>query len=86
MHQRIYFVGASTNWRVNVRLHEKLFTLSSKNPFHLWIGVCQAERTGLDVELLRLPENLGAGIAKRVGIQKSKAEFVTFLDFDDMVE
>lgn len=45
-----------------------------------------AERTGLDVELLRLPENLGAGIAKRVGIQRSKAEFVTFLDFDDMVE
>ena len=45
-----------------------------------------AERTGLDVELLRPPENLGAGIAKRVDIQRGKAEFVTFLDFDDMVE
>lgn len=44
-----------------------------------------AERTGLDVELLRLPENLGAGIAKRVGIQRSKAEFVTFLDSDDIL-
>lgn len=27
-----------------------------------------AKRTGLDVELLRLPENLGAGLAKRIEI------------------
>ena len=44
-----------------------------------------AERTGLDVELLRLPENLGAGLAKRIGIQRSKADFVTFLDSDDIL-
>lgn len=44
-----------------------------------------AKRTGLDVELLRLPENLGAGLAKRVGIQRSKADFITFLDSDDLL-
>lgn len=37
------------------------------------------------MELLRLPENLGAGIAKRVGIQRSKAEFVLFMDSDDII-
>lgn len=44
-----------------------------------------AKRTGLDVELLILPENLGAGLAKRVGIQRSKADFITFLDSDDLL-
>lgn len=44
-----------------------------------------AKRTDLDVELLRLPENLGAGLAKRVGIQRSKADFITFLDSDDLL-
>ena len=44
-----------------------------------------AKRTDLDVELLRLPENLGAGLAKRVGIQRSKADFIIFLDLDDIL-
>lgn len=40
---------------------------------------------GINVRLVKLPHNLGAGLAKRVGIGCGSGDFVTFLDSDDFL-
>ena len=39
----------------------------------------------MDIKVIKNPENVGAGMAKRIGINNVKTEFVTFLDSDDFL-
>lgn len=45
-----------------------------------------ANRGLVPIRSTRLPTNLGAGLAKRVGIQLSSGDAVTFVDSDDTLE
>lgn len=40
---------------------------------------------GLDISLLRTPENVGAGMARQYGIDNTDGEWITFLDADDVL-
>ena len=37
-----------------------------------------------DTEIIRNPKNLGAGISRNIGIKNSNAEYIAFLDSDDL--
>lgn len=39
----------------------------------------------MDIKVIKNPENVGAGMAKRIGINNVETEFVTFLDSDDLL-
>lgn len=43
------------------------------------------EQAEYPLRLIQLPHNLGAGLAKRVGIEECENEFITFLDSDDFL-
>lgn len=43
------------------------------------------EQAEYPLRFIQLPHNMGAGLAKRVGIEECRNEFITFLDSDDFL-
>ena len=54
----------------------------SAAPFVLEPGEAEAFGPGVDVRIIRLPDNAGAGVCKAAGLNAAKSEYILSLDCD----